>query len=108
MLEATAFKLLNRAPVTFEIINASVVLPLPGGPYKIKLVRRSAKIVLRRSLPSPRIWPWPMNSLKLRGLILLARGALRSTAAGIGAWEELKRSINPILCLWVIRLQTID
>ena len=52
----TAFNLTKVARVVSAMMDAKVVLPQPGGPQKIELVKRSASIARRKSLPGPTIW----------------------------------------------------
>lgn len=57
-------------------ILARVVLPVPGGPQKIRLTGSAFLTISVRILPSPIISSWPMTSSKDCGRILSARGTL--------------------------------
>ena len=48
---------------------AKVVLPVPGGPWKINEVKRSDSIARRNSLPGARMWACPATSSNERGRI---------------------------------------
>ena len=64
--------------MTVATNRASVVLPVPGGPQRMKDGTRPAAIARVRTRPGPTIWSWPTNSSKLRGRIRSANGASRS------------------------------
>ena len=55
MPEATAFKRSKLLLVILAIILASVVLPVPGGPYNIIEGILSSSIMRRKKRPLPRI-----------------------------------------------------
>ena len=69
----------------FAMTLASEVFPDPGGPHKMRLVRRSVSIARRRSAPSPTMCPWPTNSSSDPGRMRSARGARGPGSAAIGA-----------------------
>src|SRR5262249_47022188 len=71
----------NFACVISAIMRASVVFPLPGGPYRITDGRRSASIARRNSLPGARMCSWPTNSSSERGRMRVASGAALSIAS---------------------------
>ena len=54
---STALRLLKWARVLPAMIRARVVLPVPGGPCRIRLPTRSAAMARRSSRPGPRIAP---------------------------------------------------
>ena len=72
----TAFNFLNMPLSKFEIIFASVVFPVPGGPKKMALPSVPVSIALLNKLPFLAICSCPTNSSKLVGLILSASGTL--------------------------------
>ena len=57
------------------MMRAKVVLPVPGGPKKIKEDNWSAEIARRSKRPGAMICSCPMNSSRTRGRILAAKGA---------------------------------
>ena len=57
-------------------ILAKVVLPVPGGPQKIRLTGSPFLTISVKILPSPIISFWPKTSDNLVGRILSARGTL--------------------------------
>jgi hypothetical protein len=63
------------AAVVPAITRARVVLPVPGGPAKIREESLSAWIARLRSRPSPRMWSCPTNSSMVWGRIREARGS---------------------------------
>ena len=71
----TALSLTNSLRVWFAMMEASVVLPVPGGPQKMELVSRSASIARRNSRPGPTMASCPMNSCSVRGRMRSASGA---------------------------------
>ena len=73
---STALRLLKWARVLPAMIRARVVLPVPGGPCRIRLPTRSAAMARRSSRPGPRIASCPTKSSRLRGRIRSARGAI--------------------------------
>ena len=64
----------NALRVASAMTSASDVFPHPGGPYRMMLESLSARIALRSSFPSPRMWSCPTMSSSDRGLILAASG----------------------------------
>ena len=55
-------------------IRASVVLPVPGGPQKIKFTGSPFLTISVKILPSPTISSWPRTSSSFLGRILSASG----------------------------------
>src|SRR5215470_9413384 len=72
----------KRAPATWAMSEASVVLPVPGGPQRIIEWSRPSSRDRRSTLPGPIRCCWPTTSSRLRGRIRSARGA-----GGAGAEE---------------------
>ena len=82
----------KAAPVSAATIRASVVLPTPGGPYRISDRSRSSSIARRSADPSPSTCVWPTSSSSVRGRSRCGSGACaaeRSRAA------SAKRSLMP-------------
>ena len=71
---STAEKVTKRAPTTWAMSSASVVLPVPGGPQRIMEWSRPASSDWRNTLPGPMRWPWPTTSSSVRGRIRSASG----------------------------------
>ena len=61
--------------------SARLVLPVPGGPWKIADTSRSASMARRNSFPGASRCSWPMYSSTVRGRIRVASGALMGAAA---------------------------
>src|SRR4051812_11819074 len=85
----------NAAPVEAATIRASVVFPLPGGPYRIEEWTRSSSIARRNAEPSPSTCAWPTNSPSVAGRSRCASGA--TSLARRSAASE-KRSLMPPVC----------
>src|SRR5919204_593109 len=94
-LADTAESSSNSAPVTPATMRASVVFPLPGGPYRIVEPTRSSSIASRSADPSPRTWRWPTNSSSVFGRSRRASGA---TAGSRSRAASEKRSPTPEVC----------
>src|SRR5216684_434923 len=75
---STAENSMNSALVMRAMICASVVLPVPGGPQKIREPRSSRSIWVRSGLPGPTRCSWPTNSSSVRGRMRSASGRVRS------------------------------
>ena len=75
-LETTPEQRTKLRFVALAMTSARVVLPQPGGPYKIMFVRRSASMTRRRSLPGPSMWLCPTTSSSVRGRIRAAKGSV--------------------------------
>src|SRR3970040_605667 len=89
--EVTAEKCTQAAPADLARINASVVLPLPGGPHKIKECSRPAPVMPVKSFPGPSKCSWPMDSSRGLGPIRSPGGG---AARGGGGGDEPKRSME--------------
>src|SRR5206468_2134294 len=72
---STAEKGTKRAPATWAMRKASVVLPVPGGPQRIMECRRPSSSARRRTFPGPIRCCWPTTSSRPRGRIRSASGA---------------------------------
>src|SRR6266542_621858 len=72
---STAEKGTKRAPATWAMRKATVVLPVPGGPQRIIECRRPSSSARRSTLPGPIRCCWPTTSSRLRGRIRSASGA---------------------------------
>ena len=72
----TADSSINSASISLAIIRAKVVLPLPGGPHKIKLTGSFFATICRKMAFSPSNLSCPTTSLSFLGLILSANGIL--------------------------------
>ena len=72
--DVTALKVIKCALVCMAMISARVVLPVPGGPHKIREGTRSFSINSRRILPGPIRSFCPTNSDKFCGLTRSASG----------------------------------
>src|SRR5205823_623586 len=94
-LADTAESSSKSAPVTPATMRASVVLPLPGGPYRIVEPTRSSSIASRSADPSPRTCRWPTNSSSALGRSRRASGA---TAGKRSRAASEKRSPTPEVC----------
>ena len=79
----------NSAPVVSATIRASVVFPVPGGPYRIIEPTRSASIASRSAECGPRMCCWPTNSSSVRGRRRIASGA---TSGSRSRMASAKRS----------------
>jgi len=90
------------AEVIFAITYASAVLPVPGGPKKIRLVIRSALSIRQRSFPAPMNSSCPTNSSRFRGRIRAANGA---AAAKCFCSVSANKSMIDFILL-VLRFQT--
>ena len=60
--------------------SASVVLPVPGGPYRISDIGASPSTRRRSGEPGPSRCCWPTTSSRVRGRIRAASGAFAATA----------------------------
>ncbi len=69
----------NRRPVAWEIRAASVVLPLPGGPYRMVEAPPEPSTRRRNGDPGASKWPWPTTSSSDAGRIRTASGAPADT-----------------------------
>ena len=76
-----AFSRAIAHPLSAASASASVVFPVPGGPWKSSDVSDPAASIRLSSFPSPRKCSWPATSSSVRGRIRTARGATRSAAA---------------------------
>src|SRR5438128_4777321 len=73
--EKTADRAVKRAPVFSDNNRPNVVLPVPGGPQRIKEGKAPPPSIKRRSTrPSPTRCSWPTNSSRVRGRIRSASG----------------------------------
>ena len=90
---STALRLLKWARVLPAMIRAKVVLPVPGGPCRIRFPTRSAAMARRSRRPGPRIASWPTKSSRLRGRIRSARGAMRRR---VSSRRWLNRSLTAV------------
>ena len=82
----------KAAPVTEAIRRATVVLPVPGGPYRITEPSRSSSIVRRSGAPGPSRCSWPATSSSVRGRRRSASGAPEARARPAAS---AKRSSTP-------------
>src|SRR5919106_3809140 len=72
--DVTAEKCTQTAPADCAKICARVVLPLPGGPQRMREPSLPDAAMPLRSLPGPRRCSWPTNSSRVVGRILSASG----------------------------------
>src|SRR6266446_807964 len=86
---STAEKGTKRAPATWAMRKASVVLPVPGGPQRIMEWSCPSSSARRRTLPGPIRCCWPTTSSRVRGRMRSASGA---GAAGMADGGGSKRS----------------
>src|SRR5262245_27847265 len=82
---STAEKGTKRAPATWAMRNASVVLPVPGGPQRIMEWRRPSSSARRSTVPGPIRCCCPTTSSRLRGRIRSASGAGGGLSEDAGA-----------------------
>ena len=94
----------NAAPVTDAIRRATVVLPVPGGPYRITEPSRSSSIVRRSGAPGPSRCSWPATSSRVRGRRRSASGAPDARARPAASAKRsstppmLARTCTPTMC----------
>lgn len=72
----------NRRPVAIETRLASVVLPVPGGPYSSTDAGAAPSTSRRSGAPSRSRCCWPTTSSSVRGRIRTASGELAGSACG--------------------------
>src|SRR5918999_2472988 len=72
--------------------RASVVLPVPGGPYRIIECGRPSSIAVRSAEPRPSRWSCPTNSPSDAGRIRAARGRSAAGTAVLAPAGESSRS----------------
>src|SRR5215207_6815702 len=65
----------NRRPVACEMSDASVVLPVPGGPYRMTDAAPEPSTMRRSGEPGLSRWSWPTTSSSVAGRIFTASGA---------------------------------
>ena len=83
----------KRRPVAPEISEASVVLPVPGGPYRMTDAAPDPSTRRRKGDPGPSRCSWPTTSSSDSGRIRTARGAPAGGAPSGAA--PLDRSNRP-------------
>src|SRR5262245_22106511 len=81
--ESTAENATNRAPVLSAISDASVVLPVPGGPQRIIEWSSPRSIAVLSTLPGPKRCSWPTTSSSVRGRMRSASGALAGAPGSV-------------------------
>jgi len=95
----TALSSSNAAPDASATIRASVVFPLPGGPWRIIECGWPSWIACRSAEPGASRRSWPTNSSSVRGRIRVASGAsgsaTRPAAAGASSSPN-KRSMSQV------------
>src|SRR6202453_2154647 len=94
MPERTAENSMKVADVRLAMIFASVVLPTPGGPQKMRLAEASFSIWRRNGLPGARRWLWLKNPSRVRGRLPSARGARWAEGLVAGSRLGAKRLIK--------------
>ncbi len=85
----------NAAADASATIRAIVVLPTPGGPWRIIEGARPSAIARRSAVPGPRTLVWPTSSSRVRGRTLCGSGA---TVCARVAAASLNRSLTRPVC----------
>src|SRR5574344_432280 len=81
-----------------DIMNASVVLPTPGGPHKMKDEILPVSIMFRRIAPLPTRCSCPTYSSKLLGLIRSANGIRLPAIFTFSSLISAKLIFLPVIC----------